>query len=73
MAAIKAYVVPSETDSVDGEVVLNGPGRINGSMTPDAAEETSRRLAAAAKKARRQPPNRDPVSTNDAAKRQPNG
>jgi uncharacterized protein YciW len=70
---IKAYEAPAETATVDGEVVLTGPGRLHGSMTPDAAEETGRRLTAAAQKARRQASTPEPEATYDAAKLQPNG
>jgi hypothetical protein len=34
--------------AIEGEVALNGPGRIAASMTPDAALETARRLEAEA-------------------------
>jgi hypothetical protein len=49
----KAFEAPGEVTSVDGEVVLLGPGAISGSMTPEAAEETGRRLKQSADQARR--------------------
>jgi hypothetical protein len=42
------------TDAVDGEVVLRGPNGVAVSMTPEAAEETARRLLKSAEEARRQ-------------------
>ncbi|MDB5454742.1 MAG: hypothetical protein JWP92_327, partial [Caulobacter sp.] len=44
----KAFEDPSRTTSIDGEVVVIGPGKVGLSMTPAAAQETSRRLKAAA-------------------------
>jgi hypothetical protein len=52
----KAYDDATVTDAVDGEVVLRGPDGIAVSMTPEAAEETARRLLKAAKEAREQRP-----------------
>lgn len=54
MASQHAFDKPTETDAVDGEVVLRGPDGVALSMTPDAAEETGRRLLASAAEARRQ-------------------
>jgi hypothetical protein len=54
MTAIKAFDTPTEADAVDGEVVLRGPDGVALSMTPEAAEETGRRLLQAAASARRQ-------------------
>ena len=54
MTSSDAYDTPTETDAVDGEVVLRGPGGVALSMTPEAAEETGRRLLQAAASARRQ-------------------
>ena len=50
----KAYEEATVTDAVDGEVVLRGPDGIAVSMTPEAAEETARRLLKASEEARRQ-------------------
>ena len=47
----KAYDTPAVVDAIDGDVSINGPGRIAGSITPEAAVETSRRLRAFAEKA----------------------
>jgi hypothetical protein len=44
MSPIDPYDDPTEAESIDGEVVLIGPGTIAASMTPKAAAETARRL-----------------------------
>jgi hypothetical protein len=62
MPPIDPYEEPTDADSVDGEVVLIGPGTIAASMTPKAASETARRLRAAARKARGQS---QPPAEND--------
>lgn len=49
-----AHVDAMLTTAIDGEVVVLGPGRISEAMTPDAAEESGRRLIAAAEVARGQ-------------------
>jgi hypothetical protein len=54
MSAERAFNTPTETNAVDGEVVLIGPDSVALSMTPDAAEETGRRLIRAAGEARDQ-------------------
>lgn len=54
MPAAKPYDEPTKADAVDGEVTLNGPDGIGLSMTPEAAEETARRLARAAAEAKGQ-------------------
>ena len=52
--AQKAYDDATVTDAVDGEVVLRGPDGTALSMTPEAAEETARRLLKSSEEARRQ-------------------
>jgi putative intracellular protease/amidase len=54
MTSENAFDTPTNTDAVDGEVVLRGPDGVALSMTPEAAEETGRRLIEAAAWARRQ-------------------
>lgn len=56
MASTRAYDEPTKVDAIDGEVALDGPDGIGLSMTPDAADETGRRLQKGAAEARRQPP-----------------
>jgi hypothetical protein len=51
MSPIEPFDEPTEAECIDGEVVMLGPGTIAASMTPQAAEETARRLQAAARRA----------------------
>ncbi len=44
----------SQVTAEEGEVHVDGPDGVAVSLTPDAAEETGRRLLAAAEEARRQ-------------------
>jgi hypothetical protein len=48
------YSNPSDVQAVDGAVQLDGPDAVDVAMTPEAAEETSERLAGEALKARGQ-------------------
>ena len=50
-----AYDEPMTATPVDGEVAITGPGHIHGSMTPDAAKRSARRLKDVAESAERQP------------------
>lgn len=54
MSPKEPYDEPTQVTAIDGEVVLDGPDGIGVSMTPDAAEETSRRLKSGADVARDQ-------------------
>ncbi len=54
MTTIQPGNQPGEAVAEDGFVLLDGPDGAAVSMTPDAAEETGRRLIAAAQDARRQ-------------------
>jgi hypothetical protein len=45
------YDDPSKVDAVDGTVTLDGPDAVDVAMTPEAAQETSDRLAEQAVKA----------------------
>jgi hypothetical protein len=45
---------PMTVTTVDGEVVVLGPDAIAAALTPDAAEESGRRLMSAAEAARRE-------------------
>lgn len=47
----EVYDHPSEVDAIDGCVTLVGPDAVDVVMTPEAAEETSDRLAENAAKA----------------------
>lgn len=46
------YDDPSDVSTEDGEVIVEGPDGIAVSLTPEAAEETGRRLIRAAEQAR---------------------
>ncbi len=48
------YSEPSEVSAVDGAVQLDGPDNVDVAMTPEAAEETSERLAEESVRARGQ-------------------
>lgn len=52
----KPHDEPMRVQAIDGEVVVLGPDAVGLSMTPDAAEESARRLAAAAREARTHEP-----------------
>lgn len=49
-----AHAHPSEVAAEQGEVLVDGPNGMTGALTPDAAEETGKRLIDAAGKARLQ-------------------
>lgn len=53
---------PGEAVAEAGQVLLDGPDGVAVSLSPDAAEETGRRLIAAAEEARRQPAGEGDVS-----------
>ena len=57
----EAYSEPMTVTVVDGEVVVLGPDAVSVSLTPDAAEESARRLSAAAAEARAPAPQVDPA------------
>ena len=48
------YPEPSDVTAVDGTVQVDGPDNVDVSMTPEAAEETSDRLAEESVRARGQ-------------------
>ena len=50
------YSKPSEVTADGGRVQMDGPGEVDVAFTPEAAEETARRLAQAAGSARGQVP-----------------
>jgi hypothetical protein len=50
----EVYNDPSRVSAVDGAVEVDGPDAVNVAMTPEAAEETSERLADESIKARGQ-------------------
>ena len=50
-----AHSEPSNVVAEQGEVLVEGPNGVAVTLTPDAAEETGRRLLKAASEARLQP------------------
>ena len=54
MSSVAVFGEPSEVIVEEGEVIVVGPDGVAVTLTPDAAEETARRLAEAAAEARRQ-------------------
>lgn len=61
----EAYSEPMTVRAIDGEVVITGPDAVAVSLTPDAAEESARRLAQVASEARNMP-DRTGDETTDA-------
>jgi hypothetical protein len=56
-----------EGRAVDGEVAITGPGRLAGSLTPDAARRSARLLSAMADEAAGQGAALDEPTGDDAA------
>jgi hypothetical protein len=54
MAPVASYPEASEVNAEEGKVIVEGPDGVAVTLTPDAAEETARRLISAAADARRQ-------------------
>ena len=50
---------PSQVSAEAGNVILDGPDGVAVTLSPDAAEETARRMVDAVAEARRQQPNQD--------------
>ena len=48
MVSLGAHGEPSEVAAESGEVIVEGPDGVAVTLTPDAAEETARRMMAAA-------------------------
>lgn len=51
---VEAHGQPSDVVAEEGDVIVEGPDGVAVTLTPDAAEETARRMMAAADEARRQ-------------------
>jgi hypothetical protein len=51
---------PSRVAAEEGQVIVDGPDGVAVTLTPDAAEETARRLLEAVDEARRQAPDTGP-------------
>ncbi len=54
MDSLNAHGDPSEVAAEQGGVIVEGPNGVAVTLTPDAAEETGRRMLRAASEARRQ-------------------
>lgn len=54
MESVHSHPQPSDVIAEKGEVLVEGPNGVAVSLTPDAAEETGRRMMKAAGDARRQ-------------------
>ena len=52
MVSVKSYSDPSDVNIEEGQVIVEGPDGVAVTLTPDAAEETGRRLIDAASQAR---------------------
>jgi len=57
MESVRSHSQPSEVNAEAGQVLVEGPDGVAVSLTPDAAEETGRRLIDAASQARLQEAN----------------
>jgi hypothetical protein len=55
MASVKSYSDPSDVNIEQGQVIVEGPDGVAVTLTPDAAEETGRRMIDAASQARAHP------------------
>ncbi len=54
MDALNAHGEPSDVVAEQGDVIVEGPDGVAVTLTPDAAEETGRRMMKAAAEAREQ-------------------
>jgi hypothetical protein len=54
MATVRSHPEPSDVIAEQGLVLVEGPDGVAVTLTPDAAEETGRRMIIAASEARRQ-------------------
>ncbi len=54
MVADSAHGDPSDVIAEQGDVIVEGPDGVAVTLTPDAAEETAKRMMRAASEARRQ-------------------
>jgi hypothetical protein len=57
MESVRVHSEPSEVNAEQGQVIVEGPNSVAVTLTPDAAEETARRMIIAASEARRQEEN----------------
>jgi hypothetical protein len=57
MESVRTHSEPSEVNAEQGQVIVEGPNAVAVTLTPDAAEETGRRMIIAACEARHQEEN----------------
>ncbi len=57
MEPVTSHSEPSDVNAEQGKVLVEGPDGVAVTLTPDAAEETARRLVTAASEARLQEAN----------------
>ena len=57
MEHVTSHSEPSDVNAEQGNVIVEGPDGVAVTLTPDAAEETARRLISAASEARLQEAN----------------
>lgn len=57
MESVTSHAEPSDVNAEQGKVIVEGPEGVAVTLTPDAAEETARRLISAASQARLQEAN----------------
>ena len=65
MASVRSHAEPSEVAAEQGKVIVEGPDGVAVTLTPDAAEETGRRMIDAASEARTQPGEAEPPNVPD--------
>ena len=54
MESVRSHSEPSVVAAEEGNVIVEGPDGVAVTLTPEAAEETGRRMISAASEARRQ-------------------
>jgi hypothetical protein len=54
MESVRSHSEPSDVNAEAGQVLVEGPDGVAVSLTPEAAEETARRMIIAASQARSQ-------------------
>ena len=65
MESVRSHAEPSEVAAEQGSVIVEGPDGVAVTLTPDAAEETGRRMIDAAAEARAQPTEAEPPNVAD--------
>jgi hypothetical protein len=63
MVSVESHSEPSEVNAEQGIVIVEGPDGVAVTLTPDAAEETGKRMIKAASEARLQQARPAPLPT----------